>query len=90
MGSSWNLSGGEKIQIAMSNLAFVPAETAAAAGDVIEWINNDSLAHTATATNGNWNVVIPAKKTKRLILKKAGQVDYFCKYHPHCRALGSI
>lgn len=85
----WGVPGisaeAKTIQIVMSNLAYVPVETAAAVGDVIEWDNNDFLAHTATATNGNWNVVITAKKTKRLILKKAGQVDYFCKYHPNMK-----
>ena len=43
------------IQIMISNLAYVPAETNAAVGDVIEWVNNDILAHTATATNGDSN-----------------------------------
>jgi plastocyanin len=52
-------------------------------GDTIEWINNDILAHTATAKTGdNWNIAIAPKKTARLMLTKAGPVDYFCKYHP--------
>ncbi len=82
----WGVPGisaeAKTIQIVMSNLAYVPVETAAAVGDVIEWDNNDFLAHTATATNGNWNVVITAKKTKRLILKKPGQVDYSVNIFP--------
>ena len=95
----WGVPGisaeAKTIQIVISNLAYVPVETAAAVGDVNGWANNDFLAHTATATNDDWNVVITAKKTERLLLKKAGQVDYFCKYYPderapHCRALGSI
>lgn len=85
----WGLAGtaaeARTIKIVMSNLAYVPVETTAAVGDVIEWVNNDILAHTATATNGDWNVVITAKKTERLVLKKPGQVDYFCKYHPNMK-----
>jgi plastocyanin len=73
------------IQIVLSNLTYVPAETTASVGDIIEWVNNDILAHTATATNGDWNVVIAAKKTERLVLKKSGQVDYFCTYHPNMK-----
>jgi plastocyanin len=70
----WGFAGAaaeaKSIQIVMTNLAYVPAETSAAVGDVIEWVNSDFLAHTATATNSDWNVVIIAKKTERLVLKK--------------------
>jgi plastocyanin len=74
------------IQIVMDKLVFMPAETQARVGDVIEWINDDILAHTATATSGdNWNVVIAPKKTEKLILQKAGTIDYYCKYHPNMK-----
>jgi plastocyanin len=73
------------IQIVMDNLGFVPAETQAKVGDTIEWINNDILAHTATANNGDWNVVIAPKKTQMQALQKAGSFDYYCKYHPNMK-----
>lgn len=73
----------ETIQIVMDKVAFSPAEISAKVGDTIEWINRDILAHTATARNGDWNVVIAPKKTERLILKKAGAVDYYCRFHPN-------
>jgi plastocyanin len=75
----------ETIQIVMDKVAFMPAETSAKVGDTIEWVNSDILAHTATATNGDWNVVIAPKKTERLVLSKAGSVDYYCKYHPNMK-----
>src|SRR6195952_722468 len=71
------------IQITMENLVFSPAEATAKVGDTIEWINKDILAHTATARNGEWDVMLPAKKTGTLILKKAGTVDYYCRFHPN-------
>ena len=43
------------IQIVMEKLGYVPAEAQAKVGDTIEWINKDILAHTATATGGDWN-----------------------------------
>jgi plastocyanin len=73
------------IQIVMDKLGFEPAETSAKVGDTIEWINKDILAHTATATGGDWNVVIPPNKTEKLVLQKAGTVDYYCKYHPNMK-----
>jgi plastocyanin len=74
------------IQIVMDKLVFQPAETQAKVGDTIEWVNKDILAHTATATAGDdWNVVIAPSKTEKLILRKAGTVDYYCKYHPNMK-----
>src|SRR5450631_3170452 len=74
------------IQITMENLVFSPAEASVKAGDTIEWINKDILAHTATARNGDWDVTIPPKKTVTLVLKKAGTVDYYCRFHPNMKA----
>src|ERR1700710_1273326 len=74
------------IQITMENLVFSPADASAKVGDTIEWINKDILAHTATARNGDWDVTIPPKKTVTLVLKKAGSVDYYCRFHPNMKA----
>lgn len=75
----------ETIQVTIDKLVFSPAEVTAKAGDTIEWINKDILAHTATANNGDWNVVIAPKQTTRLVVNKSGTVDYFCKYHPNMK-----
>jgi plastocyanin len=73
------------IQIVMEKLGYVPAEAQAKVGDTIEWVNKDILAHTATATGGDWNVIITPNKTEKQILQKAGAVDYYCKYHPNMK-----
>ena len=75
----------ETIQVTIDKLVYAPTEVTAKLGDTIEWINKDILAHTATATNGEWNIVIAPKQTGRLLLTKAGAVDYFCKYHPNMK-----
>ena len=54
----------ETIQITIDKLVFAPAEVGAKVGDTIEWINKDALVHTATATNGDWNVNIAPKQTR--------------------------
>ncbi len=51
------------IQITMENLVISPAQASAKVGDTIEWINKDIFAHTATARNGDWDVILPPKKT---------------------------
>jgi plastocyanin len=73
----------EVIQIVMDKMVFSPTETTASVGDTIEWVNNDILAHTATARNGDWDVAIAAKKTVSYVLKRAGSIDYYCRYHPN-------
>jgi plastocyanin len=74
------------IQITMENLVIAPAEASAKVGDTIEWINKDIFAHTATARNGDWDVTMPPKKTVTLVLKKAGTVEYYCRFHPNMKA----
>jgi plastocyanin len=78
------------IQISMENLVFSPAEVSAKVGDTIEWVNKDIFAHTATARNGDWDVTIAPKKTATLVLKKAGSIDYYCRFHPNMKATMTI
>ena len=51
----------DTIQVKMEKLGFVPAEVTAHVGDTIEWVNSDFVAHTATARDGSWDVLIPVK-----------------------------
>ena len=74
------------IQITMENLVISPAEASAKVGDTIEWINKDVFVHTATARNGDFDVNMPAKKTVTSVLKKAGAIDYYCRFHPNMKA----
>ena len=78
------------IQITMENLAFAPAEVSAKVGDTIEWINKDVFAHTATARNGDFDVTMAPKKTVTSVLKKAGTVEYYCRFHPNMKAVLTI
>jgi plastocyanin len=78
------------IQISMENLEISPAEVSAKVGDTIEWINKDIFAHTATVRNGDWDLTIPPKKTVTSVLKKAGTVEYYCRFHPNMKATLTI
>jgi plastocyanin len=75
------------IQVTMENLVFAPSEVSAKVGDTIEWINKDVFAHTATARNGDFDVTMPPNKTVTFVLKKAGTVDYYCRFHPNMKAV---
>ena len=78
------------IQIAMENLVFSPPEATAKVGDTIEWINKDVFAHTATARNGDFDVTMPPKKTVTSVVRKAGTIEYYCRFHPNMKAIISI
>jgi len=73
----------ETIQVKIEKLAFMPSQVAAHVGDTIEWVNADFVAHTATARNGAWDVMIPPATTASIVLKADGTVDYYCKFHPN-------
>ena len=76
-------SAAETIRVAIDKLTFAPAQVSAHVGDTIEWVNRDPIAHTATGRNHEWDVAIPANGVGRLTLRQAGDVDYFCRFHPN-------
>ena len=79
----------DTIQVTIDKLVFSPAEVKARVGDTIEWVNKDILAHTATV-KGDWDVMIPAKKNASVVLKKAGDVEYYCRFHPNMKGRISV
>ena len=73
------------IDVVMQNLVVKPVEVTAKVGDTIRWDNKDFVAHTATATDKSFDVMLPPKKSASLKVTKAGTFDYFCKFHPNMR-----
>ena len=74
------------VTVTIDQVAFREKSVSAHVGDTIEWVNKDIFDHTATAKNGAFNVEVPAGKKARVVLKKAGEIDYFCEYHPNMTA----
>src|SRR5262245_51735014 len=74
------------IQIVIENLVYSPTAASAKVGDTIEWVNKDVLAHTSTAGNGDFDVMVPPKQTMTSVVKKAGTVEYYCRFHPNMKA----
>jgi plastocyanin len=73
------------IEITMENLVIAPVEVSAKVGDTVAWINKDVFAHTATAKSGDFDVMLPPKKSATFVVKKAGTVEYYCRYHPNMK-----
>jgi plastocyanin len=87
MASAASALAGETVQVKITDLAFSPMELTARVGDTVQWLNNDIVDHTATATKGaDWDVVIVAGKQAEQQLTRAGEIDYFCRFHPFMKA----
>lgn len=76
------------IEIKMQDVAYAPAQVSAHVGDTIEWTNDDIVAHTATARNGSWDVMVLPKGKGSITLKSVGTIEYYCRLHPNM--VGSI
>jgi plastocyanin len=86
LGAIWTVApafAADTIHVTIDKLKFAPAQISAHVGDTIEWDSSDFVAHTATARNKDFDVAIPAKGVGTVVLQHAGDIDYFCLFHPN-------
>ena len=74
----------ETFRVTIEKLDFSPKTISAHVGDTVEWVNNDIVMHSATV-RGDWDVVVAPHQTASLTLKKPGDVEYFCRFHPNMK-----
>ncbi|MBK4215598.1 cupredoxin domain-containing protein [Paracoccus caeni] len=70
------------IHVKIKDLAFSPQEIEARPGEIIEWSNEDRMAHTATV-RGGWEVMIPVGAKATHVVQAGDNVDYYCRLHPN-------
>lgn len=69
--------------VTIDGARFSPAEIVVKAGDTIEWVNKDILAHTATSASGGFDSkVIQPGKSWKYVPRKKGEFAYTCSFHP--------
>ena len=74
--------GGKTVKLRISNFAFAPPTVTVAAGTTVTWTNEDSTAHTATASNGRFDTgTIDPGQTKSFTFRKPGTYQYICSFH---------
>src|SRR5215471_7954269 len=71
------------VRVTVNKLTFEPAQVSAHVGDTIEWVNADFLAHSATGRKKEWDLFVAPGKTAQVTLKQAGEIDYYCRFHPN-------
>jgi plastocyanin len=74
------------IVVHMKNFAFVPAVVHVKPGDVVEWINDDTDAHTVdSATKLFSSGGLDTHEQYEHAFKTAGSFAYFCALHPYMK-----
>ena len=76
-------AGAETIKVTIDKVAYAPVNISARVGDTIEWSNVDLVAHTSTARDKSFDLMVMPNKKQTLTVKKAGEFDYYCKFHPN-------
>jgi len=69
--------------IVIDKMKFGPVPAGIRSGDTVIWVNRDFLKHTATARDKAWDVMILPNAKKSVVLKAAGSIEYYCKFHPN-------
>jgi plastocyanin len=68
--------------VVIDKMAFGPPPKRVRVGDTILWVNRDMFRHTATARDKSFDVDLPPGAEARTVLKTAGVVAYYCRFHP--------
>jgi plastocyanin len=72
----------ETLHVTIKNMEFSGVPATAHVGDVVEWSNEDFVAHTATARDHSFDTVIGPGKVGRTVLRTPGKERFFCRFHP--------
>jgi len=76
-------SAGEPASVVIADLEFKPSVITVRIGDTVTWINKDIVEHTATSSDGAFDVATPKAKPARWRAQKAGDFAYYCRLHPN-------
>ncbi len=68
--------------IEIDKLAFGPAPAGLHVNDIVEWRNSDIFRHTATASDGSFDMDLPPSAKGQTVLRQPGVIDYACRFHP--------
>ena len=75
-------------EIAIQQFTFSPAETRAAVGDTVTWVNRDLLRHTTTSDSAAWgSPELETGRNFRFVPSRPGRFPYHCAAHPVMRGV---
>ncbi len=86
-----NASDDRMHRVVISQFEYSPGVLDVRAGDVIIWVNDDIVPHTATAEDLSWDTgEIVSGDSKSLMVTEGFSANYFCRYHPMMKASVSL
>ncbi|CAN5584933.1 hypothetical protein BH10ACT11_BH10ACT11_20120 [soil metagenome] len=84
-GSSSSSAGGDTVDIV--DFDYDPKAISVNAGDSLEFVNEDTAAHTATADDSSFDTETLEKGDKSTIkFDKPGSYSYYCRFHAFMKA----
>lgn len=76
--------GTHVLKVQIKRFKFEPNELEIRVGDKVQWTNEDSAPHTATALDGTWDTgEITKGQTQEITFDQPGDYAYFCAFHRH-------
>ena len=77
----------KKHVVSIQRYKFVPEVLTIAAGDTVEWTNDDDVPHTATSIQKGFDSGnLPTGGTWEFGATQSGEFLYYCTYHPAMKA----
>jgi plastocyanin len=81
--TSWNTTAPLTTWSRMHLFPYVPALPSLQTGDVVPWLNEDIVPHTATGSDDSWDTgTIAAGESASVVITKAMTGGYYCRFHP--------
>lgn len=71
--------------VPMANMKYGKLPAGLRAGDVIVWVNRDTVPHTVTARNRSFDLRLNPGQSASLRLTKSGNFAFYCIFHPAMR-----
>jgi plastocyanin len=82
------LAADAAVRVELRSIAFAPGEVRIKAGQAVEWINLDPVAHTATAEDGSWGSPSFSQNERwTRVFPLPGRYPYYCIPHPQMRGV---
>lgn len=76
----------EKVDVTIENFAYTPKIITIKKGESVTWTNNDSVGHTATGDEDEFDTGILEKgESKTITFDKTGTYTYHCTPHPNMK-----
>jgi plastocyanin len=69
--------------VVINKLVFGPGPSGVRVGDTVTWVNRDIFQHSVTGTG--FDLDLKPGQSGSLVLRRAGEIDYMCRYHPNMK-----